>query len=59
MMQVTNRQGDQAAAASRADSGPLNALLASASAKVAAEGFRLSTIELGMRIVAPLSFVVS
>lgn len=34
-------------------------LLDSASANVAALGFRLSTIKLGMRIVAPLSLVVS
>jgi len=33
--------------------------VASASARVAGKGFRLSTIELGIRIVAPLSFVVS
>src|SRR6185437_1120146 len=34
-------------------------LPASASARVAAEGFRLSTMELGMSIVAPRSLVVS
>src|SRR5271163_3501064 len=47
------------AACVRGSSGLITVLVASAKASVAAEGFKLSTTELGIRIVAPLSFVVS
>ena len=57
---VPDRQNDQAATlGGRGTSGSGTPLPASASASVAAEGFRLSTIELGIRIVAPRSLVVS
>jgi hypothetical protein len=39
--------------------GPARLLAASANARPPVEGFKLSTIELGIRIVAPRSLVVS
>jgi len=51
--------GSQAASEGRTIPGCTMSLPASASARVAADGFKLSTIELGIRIVAPLSLVVS
>jgi len=55
----SRRPANQAAIGSRLGSEVSTSLLASARANVAAEGFKLSTMELGIRIVAPRSFVVS
>jgi len=53
------RVADQVATGGRAISDSGTDFPASANATAAVDGFRLSTMELGMRIVAPRSFVVS